>query len=81
MNAILGYPMAYELIISEKPQAAKKIAEALADKKAKKESINKVPYYKLTHNKKEIVVGCAVGHLYTLTEKRPQNSLPNMLQY
>jgi len=50
------------------PQAAKKIAEALADKKPKKELVNKVPYYKITHNGKEIVVGCAVGHLYGLAE-------------
>jgi len=61
--------MGYELIITEKPQAAKKIAEALADGKPIKESANKVPYYKLTHNKKDIVVGCAVGHLYTVAEK------------
>jgi len=59
-----------ELIIAEKPDAAKRIAEALADKKPKKLAINKVPYYELTHNKKKILVGCAVGHLYTLAEKK-----------
>lgn len=61
--------MGYELIITEKPQAAKKIAEALADSKAKKESHNKVPYYTLRHKGKSIVVGCAVGHLFTVAEK------------
>jgi len=61
--------MAYELIITEKPQAAKKIAESLADTKATKLSENKVPYYKLTHKGKEIVVASAVGHLYTVAEK------------
>jgi DNA topoisomerase I len=61
--------MGYELIITEKPQAAKKIAEALADSKAKKESHNKVPYYTLRHNGNSIVVGCAVGHLFTVAEK------------
>ncbi|MBW2978067.1 DNA topoisomerase I [Candidatus Woesearchaeota archaeon] len=60
----------YELIICEKPAAAKKIAEALADKTPKKETYMKqVPYYKLTHKGKEIVVACAVGHLYGLAEK------------
>ncbi|MBI2647109.1 DNA topoisomerase I, partial [Candidatus Woesearchaeota archaeon] len=59
----------YELIITEKPAAAKKIAEALADGKPIKESINGVPYYKITHNGKDIVVACAVGHLYGLAEK------------
>jgi len=59
-----------ELIITEKPAAAKKIAEALADTKPKKQLyLKKIPYYILTHNKKEIIVACAVGHLYSLAEK------------
>ncbi len=61
--------MSYELIVAEKPNAAQKIAEALADKKATKKAINKIPYYELEHKGKKIVVGCAVGHLYTLAEK------------
>ena len=59
----------YELIITEKPAAAKKIAESLADGKPIKENNQGVPYYKLTHGKKDIVVACAVGHLYGLAEK------------
>ena len=39
----------YELVICEKPNAAKKIAEALADGKAVKEIYQGVPSYKLTH--------------------------------
>ena len=60
----------YELIIAEKPSASKMIAEALADKKPKKKSVKGVPYYELKHNGKEIRVGCAVGHLYGLAEKK-----------
>ncbi len=59
----------YELIICEKPAQAQKIAEALADTKPAKKLLNKVPYYELTHDGKKIIVGCAVGHLYTLAEK------------
>ncbi len=59
----------YELIISEKPKAALKIAQALADGKPIKRSVNKVPYYEITHGNKDIIVGCAVGHLYGLTQK------------
>ena len=59
----------YELIICEKPAAAKKIAESLADGKAIKENNQGVPFYKLTHNNKDIVVACAVGHLFGLSEK------------
>ncbi|MBU0536610.1 MAG: DNA topoisomerase I, partial [Nanoarchaeota archaeon] len=61
--------MSYELIITEKPQSAKKIAEALADGKPIKEDINHVPTYKITHGKTDIVVGCAVGHLFALEER------------
>ena len=58
-----------ELIICEKPSAAKKIAEALAEGSPSKKNVNGVPYYELTHSGKKIIVGCAVGHLYTLDEK------------
>ena len=58
------------LILSEKPSAALKIAEALADKSPKKQVyLKKIPYYELTHKGEKIVVVCAVGHLYTVTEK------------
>src|SRR3989338_6213016 len=69
LNKRLNSTIMYELIITEKPNAAKRIAEALADGKPIKEIINGVPYYKLTHGKKDIVVACAVGHLYGLAEK------------
>ncbi|MFH1053738.1 MAG: DNA topoisomerase I [Candidatus Woesearchaeota archaeon] len=58
-----------ELIITEKPSAANKIATALADSRLKKESQSGVPYYTLTHKGKDIIVCCAVGHLYTIGEK------------
>jgi len=60
----------YQLIICEKPNAAKKIAEALADNKpTKRTTREKVPYYELTHEGKKIIVACAVGHLYGLKQK------------
>lgn len=61
--------MGYELIITEKPNAAKKLAESLADGKPIKESYQGVSYYKVTRGKQDIVVGCAVGHLFGLAEK------------
>jgi len=69
MESKIQIGMSYELIITEKPQAAKKIADALADTKATKHSINKVPYYELKHGGRDIVVACAVGHLFTVSEK------------
>lgn len=62
--------MVYELIISEKPQAAKKIADALADKGSlKKHREYNVNYFALTHKGKQIRIASAVGHLYILGEK------------
>jgi DNA topoisomerase-1 len=69
----------YELIICEKPNAAKKIANALADKKPeKKSSRTRVPYYKITHNNKKIMVVSAVGHIYGLAQKKgvPKSKYP-----
>jgi DNA topoisomerase-1 len=59
----------YELIISEKPKVALKIADALADGTVKKGSEKGVPYYEITRAGKKIMVGCAVGHLFGLMER------------
>jgi DNA topoisomerase-1 len=57
----------YELIITEKPQAAMKIASSLG--KSVKRNIGNVPYYEVDRKGKNIVVACAVGHLFTLKQK------------
>jgi len=61
--------MVYELIISEKPQAAEKIAKALADTSPTKHRENSVNYYQLSHKGKNIIVASAVGHLYGLAQR------------
>jgi len=67
----------YELIITEKPQAAAKIAAALG--KVTKNLNQKVPYYDVDRKGKKIVVVCAVGHLFTLSqEKRVPNPAFNI---
>lgn len=58
-----------ELIISEKPAAAQKIAEAISDGKPIKKNNSGIPYYEVTRKGKKILVGCAVGHLYGLDSK------------
>ena len=55
-----------DLIICEKPNVSKKIADALG--KPKKKSNDRVPYYELERNGRKIIVASAVGHLYTLEE-------------
>ena len=61
--------MGYQLIITEKPNAAKKIAEALADGKPIRNKIGTVAYYEVTHGNQDLVIASAVGHLFTVVEK------------
>ena len=58
------------MIITEKPDAAQRIASALDTKgKAKKKEDNGVPYY-VAKRDREIVVVPALGHLYTVAEEK-----------
>jgi DNA topoisomerase-1 len=60
----------HTLIITEKPDAARRIASALDTKgKAKKIVDNGVPYYVAKRNN-ELVVVPALGHLYTVASKK-----------
>lgn len=60
------------LIVAEKPNVAKKIAEALGTAKRKKKG--KVSYYLLPEE--DIAVASAVGHLYSLRQARPIDTYP-----
>ncbi len=59
--------MSYTLIITEKPTAAKAVAEALADGKPKKLG-EKAFWYEFTKDNRDFVVVPAVGHLFTLKQ-------------
>ncbi len=62
------------LIITEKPQAAEKIANALGT--PNKYSENSVPYYEVSRNGDNIIVASAVGHLFNLTYTKGQKGWP-----
>lgn len=64
----------YELIITEKPQAALKISSALG--KSVKKSNKGVPYYEVERDGKKLVIVCAVGHLFTLKQKHSGSTVP-----
>lgn len=64
----------YELIITEKPQAALKIASALGP--SVKRNFQGVPYYDVSRDGKQIVVACAVGHLFTLSQTMSKKETP-----
>ena len=59
--------MGCQLIITEKPKVAEKIAYALG--RPVKKNRGGVPYYELDINSKKTIVAPAVGHVYTLAEK------------
>ena len=65
----------YELVITEKPQAALKIANALGVS-SKREIVKGVPYYEVDREGKKIIVACAVGHLFTLKQNVPGSHTP-----
>ncbi|MFA6974235.1 MAG: DNA topoisomerase I, partial [Parcubacteria group bacterium] len=64
----------YELIITEKPQAAQKLASALG--KAVKKNFLNVPYYEVERDGKELVIACTVGHLLTLKQNTQGSAVP-----
>lgn len=66
----------YILIITEKPQAAQKIADALTEGKVIKNSLGNVPYYTLQRNGEDIQVVCAVGHLFSIAQVNARNKWP-----
>lgn len=59
-----------ELIITEKPSSARKVADALADGKINQKKNKQCSYFEFTHDKKPIIVTSAVGHLYGLVEDK-----------
>ena len=64
----------YILIITEKPQAAAKIAAALGNER--KLVDEGVSYYELTRNNQKILVASAVGHLFNLNYVKGQKGWP-----
>lgn len=54
------------LIIAEKPKAARRIADALADGNIHTGYNNKIAFYEFERNGREITVAASVGHLYGL---------------
>ncbi|HRZ85622.1 MAG TPA: DNA topoisomerase I [Candidatus Paceibacterota bacterium] len=69
-------PKGYILLITEKPQAAAKIADALSERKVIKNELGGVSYYDIERGGKEIKIVCAVGHLFTLAQVKPRNPWP-----
>ncbi|MHA1917965.1 MAG: DNA topoisomerase I [Candidatus Ranarchaeia archaeon] len=59
-----------QLIITEKPTAAKRIASALSlDKKIKEQRINNVPFYEVKYKGEQLFIVSALGHLFGLKQQ------------
>jgi len=66
----------YALIITEKPDAAQRIAQALdAEGKPKKVQEGQVSYFVVERDRK-IIVAPAIGHLYTVTQATQRSDYP-----
>jgi len=68
--------MSYKLIISEKPSAARKIAEAIAEKGVKTLKAGDVSYLEIERKGEKILVAPAVGHLFGLAQKSKNWTYP-----
>lgn len=64
-----------ELVVAEKPRVAEKIAMAIGDKVQKK-SYDGASYYETTTDGREVTIAPAVGHVYTLVEKKKTRKYP-----
>jgi len=62
--------MSYRLIIVEKPDAARRVAHALADDTMKAKTRRGIGYYTFTREGINHIVVPAVGHLFTLRQKQ-----------
>lgn len=66
----------YTLIITEKPDAAQRIAAALDNKQQPQRGTqNGIPYYTCQRDKQLIIVP-ALGHLYTVTQQKRGSNYP-----
>lgn len=64
-----------ELIVAEKPKVTQKIASAIGGKITRKARGN-VSYYEVEKDGKKTVVAPAVGHIYTLAQKKKTRGYP-----
>ncbi len=64
-----------ELIVAEKPKVTQKIAMAIGEKVQRK-THGQVSYYEAEYAGRKIVVAPAVGHIYTLAEKKKSRGYP-----
>ena len=65
--------MVTTLIVTEKPDAALHVAEALGEKRTpKKISVGGVPFFEVEKGDDRIVVCSALGHLYAVASKQGQ---------
>ncbi len=69
--------MPTQLIITEKPKVAEKMAYALSEKGApSRKNLHGVSYFELSRGKKDIIVSPAVGHVYSLKPRGKGTGYP-----
>ena len=66
----------YSLVICEKPEAARKIAEALSNNTYRTQKVTDSIVFNLNYKGKELVICSALGHLYKINLAKTQSKLP-----
>ncbi|MDP2717533.1 MAG: toprim domain-containing protein, partial [Candidatus Micrarchaeota archaeon] len=64
------------LVVSEKPSAARKIAAALSNGKARTKGQGKVKYLEFEHGGNTVWVAATVGHVYGIRQKAGVKTYP-----
>ncbi len=66
----------YTFVLAEKPQAAARIAQALATQRPVKKRLRDLPYYEVDWNGNHLVIAPAIGHLYGVAQERRGSPWP-----
>jgi DNA topoisomerase I len=68
LKLVDSVPVGYRLVICEKPDAARRVADALADNGVNSVMVGGVQVFVLAHGDRSYVVCSALGHLYAISD-------------
>jgi DNA topoisomerase-1 len=63
-----GKPKTYTLVICEKPDAARRVSEALASDRCIQTLVHGITVYSCRHGSQDLVVCSALGHVYSISD-------------
>src|SRR5712692_215298 len=66
----------FTFVLAEKPQAAARIAYALANRRPMQKRLRGLPYYEVDWREKHLVIVPAIGHLYGVAQQKRGSGWP-----